>query len=477
MRRKFVHDISANTLQVIINQVCGVTIFYVLSVYFSKNDFGEINWALAVLLTAFGILSFGIDQLVIKKIASGEEPRLILSVYVFHVLMAGGLFYSCLLISYFFLPGIFLQHNLLLFLGLGKLMIFLSSPFKQLAIGLGEFKPLLYMSICSNVVRAILLILFSFFATFNITNVIIIFIIGDMAELLLSVFIAKKWLRTSFSIVCNKLIYLKLLKEALPQAGVVVFTSSIARFDWIFLGIFASNIALAEYSFAFKIFEVATLPLLVVAPVLIPRFTRLFYTASNVLHANEKKDDLFVLLRFEIVIACFVTLVLNILWVPVIDFITHSKYGIVNRYTILILSSGMPFIYVNNFLWTLNFVQNRLKMIFYIFLVTFLFNIIGDIVLIPFYGGKGAAVAYLLAVVIQYFLFWAKTDFQENTANKSLLSLCPLAAFVTGCLSIFTFDTNWPVWLMSFCGFFLLLFISRLLRKNDWLIFKRITGI
>ena len=108
-----------------------------------------------------------------------------------------------------------------------------------------------------------------------------------MAELLLSVFITKKWLQISFKIVCNKLIYLKLLKESLPQAGVVIFTSSIARFDWIFLGILASNIALAEYSFAFKIFEVATLPLLVIAPILIPRFTRLFYTAAST-PATEK---------------------------------------------------------------------------------------------------------------------------------------------------------------------------------------------
>ena len=66
MKRKFIHDISANTLQVIINQVCGVTIFYVLSVYFSKNDFGEINWALAVLLTAFSI-SFFWDRSVSNK--------------------------------------------------------------------------------------------------------------------------------------------------------------------------------------------------------------------------------------------------------------------------------------------------------------------------------------------------------------------------------------------------------------------------
>ena len=99
MRRKFIHDISANSLQAIINQLCGVAIFYVLSVFFSKNDFGEINWSLAVLLTAFGILSFGIDQVAVKKIAAGANPQFILSIYVTHVLLAGSLFYVLLLIT------------------------------------------------------------------------------------------------------------------------------------------------------------------------------------------------------------------------------------------------------------------------------------------------------------------------------------------------------------------------------------------
>jgi O-antigen/teichoic acid export membrane protein len=68
MQRKFIRDISANSFQVITNQLCGLAIFYVLSVYFSKNDFGEINWSLAILLTVFSILSLGIDQLVVKKL-------------------------------------------------------------------------------------------------------------------------------------------------------------------------------------------------------------------------------------------------------------------------------------------------------------------------------------------------------------------------------------------------------------------------
>ncbi len=62
MKRKVIRDISLNSVQVIINQLCGLVIFYILSVNLMKSDFGEINWSLAILLTMFNVLSFGIDQ-------------------------------------------------------------------------------------------------------------------------------------------------------------------------------------------------------------------------------------------------------------------------------------------------------------------------------------------------------------------------------------------------------------------------------
>ena len=476
MRRKFLHDISANSFQVIINQVCGLAIFYVLSVYFSKNDFGEINWSLAVLLTVFSIFSFGIDQIIVKKIAAGEDPKLMLSLYTFHVLIAGGLFYCFLLIAYIFFPVLLQNHDLLLFLGIGKLMIFFSSPFKQVANGLEKFRALFYMSVCSNIVRGTALILSAFFSTLNLTLVIIIFIAGDTAELLLSTFITKRLLKTTFSLTWNKIVYLDLLKESLPQAGVVIFSSAIARFDWILLGILTSNIALAEYSFAFKVFEVATLPLLIIAPILIPRFTRLFHS-NNYRQTEQKINDLLVLFRFEIMIASLVPLILNILWIPVIEFITRGKYGTVNRYTILILSACMPFIYINNFLWTINFAKGFLKMIFYFIFITFLINVIGDIVLIPSFGGEGAAVAYLIAIVVQFILFWINTDLPDLKKNKYLFLLCPFAALVSGSLFSLAFDRSWLVLISSLCFFFLILFAGRILRRSDWAIFRRIAGI
>ena len=474
MSRKFIHDISATSLQVVVNQLFGFAIFYILSVYFSKNIFGEINWTLAVLLTTFSILSLGIDQVIIKKIAEGEDPQSMVTIYFFHVLLSGFLFYFFLLVINLLFPGIFLKHYLLLFFAVSKLMIFFASPFKHLANGLEKFKSLFFMSVCSNVLRGAALLVLSFLSELNITLVIIIFIAGDLLELLLSLFITKKKFKISLSARFNKKQYGNLLKECLPQAGVVIFTSAIARFDWIILGILASDIVLAEYSFAFRVFEVATLPLLIIAPILIPRFTKIFQSESW--HRKETINDFFSLLKFEIIIASLCALLLNILWIPVIDFITHGKYGAVNRYTIFILSCSIPFIYANNFLWSINFAQGRLKMIFEVFLITFLLNVTGNILLIPLLGGEGAAVTYLLSIIAQFILFWIKTNVPDLGKNKFII-LIPLTAIAGAALPLIIFEQTWLILLISLSIFFLLLFLMEILSKNDWPVLKRITNI
>jgi O-antigen/teichoic acid export membrane protein len=472
MKRKLIHDISANSFQVIINQCCGLVIFYILSIHFTKDDFGGINWALALLLTAFSVLSFGIDQVAIKKIASGNDVQQILSVYIMHVLLAGFLFYGLLFAGNVFFKNFFHQHYLLLFLGLGKLMIFFSTPFKQLANGLEKFHALLYMSICSNIVRSIALIIFSIIYPLNLNIIIIIFIAGDFSELLLSILITKFIIKTPIVIQWHKKNYVDLIKESMPLGGVALFTSTMARFDWILLGLLASNIILANYSFAYKTFEVSTLPLLVIAPILIPRFTKLFHSKS----AAKKENELFVLLRIEIVIASLTALVLNIVWIPIIDFITHGKYGAVNHYTILILSGCIPLLYINNFLWTILFAKGNFKQIFSIIAITFLINIIGDIFLILFFKAEGAALAYLLALFVQLILYKQKTEIRDSGKIWQAILLVPFIAIVSGILSSYLFSN---VWLILFSALFIFissLFIGKQFQKNDWLLIMRITG-
>jgi O-antigen/teichoic acid export membrane protein len=441
-----------------------------------KDQFGEINWALAVLLTAFGILSFGIDQISIKRFASGNNAKQLLSIYCMHVLGAGTIFYIVLWICHALFLSFFDAHQLLLLLGFAKLMIFFSTPFKQLANGLERFRPLLLMSVCANVVRSIALIIFAFLDQINLNTVVVIFIAGDAAELLLCLFITQRIIKVKVSPRWNKSEYKDLVTEALPQFGVSVFSSALARFDWIFLGLLAGNIILADYSFAYKVFEVATLPMLIIAPILIPRFTKLFHPSATEM-PETKKDDLFILLRLEMIIASFTALVLNILWIPVIDPLTQNKYGAINKHTILLLSASMPFLFFNNFLWTINFAKGKLKMIFYIFLACFLVNLAGDLILIPFFNAEGAAAAYLLAIIVQSILYFRQTKIEGLKQSSYAVLLCPVFALVSAGMAYLFFTNTVLILIAALLFYFLCLVVSRQIRFADWLVFKRITGI
>jgi O-antigen/teichoic acid export membrane protein len=424
IQSRFFRNVSFNTFQLIINQLFGLLIFYGLSKGLDKNIFGQINWSLAVLLAIFGILTLGIDQVMVKKIAAGYNRQSIFSIYLFHVIISGGIFYSILLLFYFLLPHDLFLVTSLLFIGLGKLGVFISTPFKQLASGLEKFKELFLMSVTSNVIRGILIFILLLVHKLSVSNVFIVFVLGDLSELTLCTFIARPLLESSFKLRWNKRRHLSLIKESLPQTGVVLFTAIMSRFDWILVGVLVSSIKLAEYSFAYKIFEVSTLPLLIIAPILIPLFTRLHKMSENM-------NNISFLLEWQIIIACFIALLLNICWSPLIDLVSDGKYGNVNSITIFLLSLSMPLLYFTNYLWTINFTKGNLKLIFLVMAASFAVNIVGCCILIPIYKNEGAAMAYFITVLTQLILYVRnKTIILPKT--RGYLLLWPFTAILSG---------------------------------------------
>ncbi len=427
MKSKLVNNLSANTLQLIINQLFGLVIFYILSTGLDKTSFGEINLALALLLTIFNTLSFGIDQVVVRKVASGDNPQHILSLYIGHVLITGLAFYVLLLFGRGLFPSTINSYDLVLLIGAGKLMIYFSTPFKQTAIGMERFRLLAIISVVSNIARACGLVVLALLHSISLHSVIIVFISGDLLELLIGLYLFKRATKLPIAIKWNKSAYGSLLSESLPQLGVVIITSALARFDWIFIGIVVSAVSLAEYSFAYKVFEISTLPLLALAPLLIPWFTRLFKNGE----ADNTKLKL--LFRMEMIIAAFTIVLLNSCWSPLIDRITAGKYGAVNERTIFILSLCIPLLYFSNFLWTINFAKGRLKLILTSFIITFSVNVVADVVLIPIYKNEGAAIGYLAGCLAQTVYFIIRNDMKELNKIVSPLLICTTCA----CLSIF----------------------------------------
>lgn len=461
IQNRFLRNISANTLQLLINQSFGLLIFYALSRGLDKSAFGGLNWVLAVLLTVFSVLTFGIDQLMVKKIAAGHDRISVFSAYLFHVIITGAVFYLLIFIQYLLFPNFIPRQDLMLLIGIGKLMLFLSTPFKQVTIAVEKFSSLLYMSVVSNVFRGIGLLICLLMNNLSLDTVIIIFISGDIAELVICILIARPVLQTGEKIKWNRKEQLRLFMEALPQAGVTAFNAIMSRFDWILIGLLVSSVKLAEYSFAWKLYEVSTLPLFILAPIILPLFSRIYRNANQ-------PPDLSFFLEWQIMFASFVALFLNVIWGPVVDVLTEGKYGAVNTNTIFILSLGMPLLYLNNYLWTINFAKGKLKLVFSIIGISLAANIISCIILVKLYQNEGAAVANFIAMLVQAVLYIKVTGLGMSTKQKLRLLAWPALAIACGFLGRKYIHSDMYGIILPLLVYFLVLIFSRQVRSRDW---------
>jgi len=451
--------LSANTLQLVINQFFAALTFYILSVGLDKAIFGRINLALAILLSVFSVLSFGIDQLTVKKVAQGDDVPNAINLYIGHVLLSGFIFYGLLLLGYALFHGS-PNYDLVLWMGFGKLMMFFAMPFKQVTNGLEKFSLLAKMAVISNTLRAIGLLVLMLCHALNLTTTVITFVAGDTLEFMFNAVLFYRNNNYPWHFKFNRFGYRELVKEAMPQLGVVLITATLGRFDWIFIGFMTSDVKLAEYSFAYKVFEVSTLPLMAIGPILVPLFTRHF---GN----NADNTPLKLLIRIELVVAALTALILNITWEPVVNWLTHGKYGTVNIPTIFVLSFCMPLLYLNNFLWTIQFAKGNLKLILTAFIITLTVNVAGNLVLIPLYGNIGAGVAFLASTLAQTVFYLCKnpvSELRKVYINTLLCTICALiAGFASRMISLnILLETG-----VSVACYILLLFVTGQIHFND----------
>ena len=461
MKGRLLQNFSANFLQLVLNQIFGLIIFFVLSAYLNKIAFGQINLVLAILLAIFNLLTFGIDQLIIKKVASGEDPTTLLALYLFHVVISGAFFYLVLFMVYLFWGEKSALPQLLLLVGLGKLMIYWSTPFKQVACGFERFRLWSGMVVVSNVVRGLALLLLAVLHIVNIKTVILIFITGDAIELIFTIVLFRLKIKFPLKLQWNGKQYLSLINESIPQAGVVLFTSVLARFDWIFIGLFISAIKLSEYSFAYKIFEISTLPLLAIAPLLLTRFTKIFQSEASSGSKNLKD-----LLNIEIAVAILTGLILYLIWTPIVDYITSGKYGAVNKNTILILVFCLPLLYINNFLWSIYFAKGELKMIFRVIALTVFVNVGADCILIPIFKNEGAALGYLLSMLAQFVYYHKENKLEQLNKTWTSLAIYLFCAIISAVIALQLFSNYLFISITAATLYLIFLFGSKQLKHK-----------
>jgi O-antigen/teichoic acid export membrane protein len=333
---------------------------------------------------------------VLRRIAASGGNHWPASAYLFHAFAGSALSFVVLLLLAGFMSTDMMMVYLPLFF-LSQAFIFIGNPIKQLLNARQHFTPFAIISVISNLIKLSAAV---FFITNDQTtlNAVVYTLIGcgvfELAALLVYMFTKEE-----FSFYFKKTAYIKLLKEATPQFFAVMFDAILARADVFIMGIICVASVAAEYGFAFRIYEIAKMPLTIISPILLARFAPMFNNVDKI--SDEKKNILQQLVNIEAFLAMFIPLVLCIIWSPFLDAFYDKKFGSTNFLQFSILSISIPIHFYINMLWTIGFASKKFKEISHIIAFTAIFHVIVNRIMIPLYGGNGAAITYLCTSTLQ----------------------------------------------------------------------------
>jgi O-antigen/teichoic acid export membrane protein len=432
LRNKAFINFFSSGLQALALQVLGSIFFYVISVYLSKDSFGSISWMNALSIFITTILGFGLEQVVIRRIAASQRSDWAAAAFLFHSLTAFFVILAVLALLSLVLQGDIYQLLPWFFIAQG--LLFMGIPLKQFLNAKEKFTPYGVIAIISNSLRVGGAFYLVSVHQIQVQSIIIVMIGTAGAELLaLFVYVITK---TDFSFKFRFQAYKKLLKESAAQYLSVIFDMSLSRMDWLLLGLMASKAVLADYSFAYRAYELSRLPMLIIAPVILPRLSRLMASKPS----SELQEQINSFNTSELLLAMLIPLVFNILWTPVVEMITSGKYGATNATEFLVLSLCIPLQFFINLLWSLSFSVKKYKAVSSVTVTCAITNIALNLILIPLFNGIGSAAAFLITNILQAVLYYRLVN--KNIMHISLkpfIILLPTALagwFITGSLNI-----------------------------------------
>jgi O-antigen/teichoic acid export membrane protein len=420
LKNKLLIRLFSSGLQAIAVQVLAAAFFYLISIYLSKDNFGMISWMNAMSTFLTTVLGLGLEQVVTRRIAASNRSDWAAAALLWHSVTGFIITLAILLIINVMVKNAAGVLHYLPWFFAAQGLIYMGIPLKQFLNAKERFTPYAIIAMISNsckIIAAYWLMQLHLLNTATVTITLISTSGFEFISLLTYIII-----KTNFGFRFYFKAYLKLIRESAAQYISVIFDISLSRMDWILLGTMATNAVLADYSFAYRASELARLPMYIIAPMILPRFSRLL-AGGNKPDAQQQLQ----IVSFNSTVLFFAALIplsLNILWTPLVGLITHGKYGATNSLQFFILSLGIPFLFFINLLWSVSFSAKKYRSVTSITVACAVVNIVLNLVLIPKFNGLGASVAFLITTLLQVVLYYRLVGRQVM-----LVSLRPLIVF------------------------------------------------
>ncbi len=422
--------IIAALIQSVVVQVLGLIFFYLLSLHMGTDTFGLLSWLNAVSVFLTTVIGFGLEQIVMRRVAAGNKTSgWAATAFMYHSLLS-----SCFVLAFLLMLSLSLGHShprlaLLPLFFLAQCTVLLVTPLKLLLNARSRFVPYAVIALGSNAGKLVWAAwLLKEGKSFDFNSVAIILISFGIAEIVATaLYIKTAGLLPPLRVPIHG--YKRLLNEAAPQYVSVLFDISLARADWILLGLLGTDAATGQYSFAYRAFEMLRIPAIGISLVLMPRLAQLlrkvdFLAKSTTGHINQ-------FFRLEIWSVGTVALAMAILWTPIVGPLTHGRYGSPAETEAVLLALCLPLHYSINLMWMIGFNARKYKQLARITVITSLINLSLNLILIPRLGGTGAAIAFFAASALQVILYFRLVSHHGMILNPKplLIALTAIVGF------------------------------------------------
>ncbi len=392
--------------------------------YLPKSSAGDIL-LLMVFVTGVALISrLGIDQLLMKEVASAHEDDLVfrksfLTVSYKAVLILSFVFMSIWLIASPYIQSSFFQNGeqttitttLLMLASLGVLffnLVILNSTYlkaiKKTVIGILGQNALTAVTFLS-----LIIIFWKYFS--NNQHTVVLYVVSLILAGILAVFITKKYATNTSEITLKSETsndipnIIGIIKRSLPLAPVSIISFLMIFTDTIMVGWYLLNEQVAEYSVASKISYIILFFLQAMEAVIYPRLL-------NMYQHNQTQLRSFFWQSTALVITIVLTITLIMYFLSDWILIAFGDEYIIAKEALGLLLLAQLFRAASITFSFMFIIREKVKYLNIILVIAFLSNIIFNVILIKLYGINGAALATLIAnatlLLLVLVLFYTK---------------------------------------------------------------------
>ena len=456
----------------IIAGICGFIWTILIARYLGVNDYGILGFAISLTAILAITVDFGIATQVVRHIATdyNSAPKYLGNVFPLKSLFSIGTMFLTLIIL------ILLKSNELTII---ITLLFMIEGIIKSFIGLlnGSFQAFeegKYQGIGNILLNLILLvfILIAIYTDLGIYGITISYLLANLIALIYLYYAFNKNV-TKPKFEFDKSFCKKILIYSLPFAATSILYTIYYSIDVVMLNQLVGNYATGIYNATYKLISILTLFYSVYGAVVYPVMSKMFKNDKKLLVITFEKSIkylLLIIIPFAIAIMIYST--------DIVHLIYGNEYDAASS-ALSILIWTISLLFVNGVCNNLLNASYKEVTITKIYAIAAVFNVVLNLILIPYYSYNGAATATvlsdLLIMIIQLYVIYRL----GVRVNKKLYSDLIKIIVGSAILGIALYFLNLNMWVALPVGimiYFATIYILRVFDNDDKYVIKEILG-